>query len=230
MNTIWFTNQVEGIDSNNSQGFSLDFPILDSENRLISQELNLIDSFNVGSSSSTDKIDEEAELKQADEGLIRVYSCNYCRRKIFSWQALESRDRLHRITAAAASFCYASMRNHQRPYNHHNVLSTSIASLPHGSLNVQAHDSAFNKPTSSSLLPTSSHYNLYGQHHHERLLSSRFPIMGQCNSLTVGYLVVVLHSKVVMMVLVSRVVQMRRVLIWLLSPKLKFTEIRVSLI
>ncbi|KAI3979948.1 hypothetical protein MKX01_042602 [Papaver californicum] len=65
----------------------------------------------MGPSSSTDKNDEEA-----DEGLIRVCSCNYCRRKFFSWQALgghqnahkrertvESRDRLHRITAAATS-------------------------------------------------------------------------------------------------------------------------------
>ncbi|RZC89779.1 hypothetical protein C5167_035775 [Papaver somniferum] len=146
----------------------------------------------MGSSSSTDKNDEEAELEQADQGLVRVYSCNYCRRKFFSWQALgghqnahkrertlESRDRLHRISAAAASFRYAKMRNHQH------ALSTSVASLPlhhvHAGclsnnilLNVQAH-SAFNKPT-SSLQSNSSRFNLYGQHHQERLSSSRLPV------------------------------------------------------
>ncbi|KAI3890488.1 hypothetical protein MKX03_025030 [Papaver bracteatum] len=190
---LWFTNQVEEIDINKcSQGFSLDFPILlkDSENRLISQELNLIDSFNMDSSSSTDKIDEEAESEEADQGLVRVYSCNYCCRKFFSWQALgghqnahkrertvESTDRLHRITSAAASFRYANMRKH------HQVLSTTVASLPlHAGclsnnrlLKVQA-QSAFNEPT-SSLRSNSSHYNLYGQHHREQLSSSRLPIV-----------------------------------------------------
>ncbi|XP_026459279.1 zinc finger protein 1-like [Papaver somniferum] len=146
----------------------------------------------MGSSSSTDKISEETEFEQADQGLVRVYSCNYSRRKFFSWQALgghqnahkrertvESRDRLQRISAAAASFGCAKMRNHQH------VLSTSVASLSlhhaHAGclsnnrlLNVQAH-SAFNNPT-SSLRSNSSRYNLYGQRHQERPSSSRLPV------------------------------------------------------
>ncbi|KAI3863882.1 hypothetical protein MKW98_031474 [Papaver atlanticum] len=154
MNT--FGLQVEEIDINKcSQGFSLDFPILlkDSENRLISQELNLIDSFNMDSSSSTNKIDEEAESEQADQGLVRVYSCNYCRRKFFRWQALgghqnahkrertvETTDRLHRITAAAASFRYANMRKHHQlsssrlPIVDHQPAVGHLPSFVHGSV------------------------------------------------------------------------------------------------
>ncbi|MCL7039010.1 hypothetical protein MKW94_025863 [Papaver nudicaule] len=82
-----YAYQKGGIDINNSQGFSLDFPILikDSENSRLSQELNLIDSFNGGSSSLTDKTDEETELEEADQKSIRLYTCNYCQELFSVW-------------------------------------------------------------------------------------------------------------------------------------------------
>ncbi|KAI3913866.1 hypothetical protein MKW92_051651 [Papaver armeniacum] len=195
--------EEEGIDINNSpQRFSLDYPILikDSDhNRLNTQELNLIDSFNVGSSSSSSSTDhntcEETELEETadnQEELTRVYSCDYCQRKFFRCQALgghqnahkqerivEKRDRLRRLN----SFHFADMRsNHQLSYNRHNRFS-SMASLPpvHGSL------SSNNRSISSVsefVLPSSrsdaSHHNLYGKNdQRDEWLSSssRLPIM-----------------------------------------------------
>ncbi|KAI3925840.1 hypothetical protein MKW92_019321 [Papaver armeniacum] len=144
---MFINYQEEGIDINNRpQGFSLDSPILIkdySENRLSNQELNLIDSFNVDSSSSTEHNayeESETELKKTadNQELIRsVYSCNYCQKKFFSWQALgghqnaqkqervvEKRDRLQRLS----SFHYDNMvmSNHQQSDNRRSCM----ASLP----------------------------------------------------------------------------------------------------
>ncbi|KAI3864286.1 hypothetical protein MKX03_006119 [Papaver bracteatum] len=190
--------EEEGIDINNTpQGFSLDYPILikDSDhNKLNTQELNLLDSFNVaGSSSSSSSTDhntyEETELDETadnQEELTRVYSCDYCQRKFFSWQALgghqnahkqerivEKRDRQRRLN----SFRYAHIRsNHQLTYNRHNRFS-SMASLPpfHGSLN---NNSRPISSVSEFVLP-SFRFNAQNDHHNDWLSSSssRLPLM-----------------------------------------------------
>ncbi|KAI3864282.1 hypothetical protein MKX03_006115 [Papaver bracteatum] len=190
---------MEAIDLNNSpQGFSKDFPILiknSDQNRLSTQELNLIDGLNVGFSSSptTGKSYEETELEEADDDQksLRVFSCNYCQRKFFSWQALgghqnahkqerniEKTDRLQRLT----SYCYASMISNQQqqyPYNCHHRFSgmPSLPTLLHGSLSynsVRDH-SALRKPT-SFVFPS---FRSDSSYHHQ-------PAVGRSPSLVYG--------------------------------------------
>ncbi|KAI3864283.1 hypothetical protein MKX03_006116 [Papaver bracteatum] len=183
-NYLSYTNQDHGvIDINNSQGFSMDFPILledNSENRLSTQELNLINSIKVGSSSaSPDKSTyEETEIEE-EEANPRGHQNAHKQERI-----VEKSDRLHRLT----SYLYSNMMsNHQHhPYNLHLGFSR-MSYLPlHGSL-------GYNRSLSVQAHSASDSSYLYGQHHSELLSPLRKPpIMGHQPS--IGRLPSFLHG------------------------------------
>ena len=143
----------------------------DSEQHESRPELNLINSFDMGSSQNHSEIPQEA-------GEPRVFSCNYCQRKFYSSQALgghqnaHKRERTlakrgHRIGAAAVAF------GHPIPNSYR---YSSMASLPlHGSFNrslgIQAH-SLIHKPSSVSS-------TLYGHQGWPRRPIDQHPAIGR---------------------------------------------------
>ncbi|KAK9079525.1 hypothetical protein SSX86_001197 [Deinandra increscens subsp. villosa] len=131
------------------------------------QELNLLDSLNMGSSSET--TNSTTQLQASDTTEPRVFSCNYCRRKFYSSQALGGHQNAHKrernlakrgqrmgflsnpMISGAAAFGHTYMQHHQQDVQ--NYCST-LSSLPlHGysntrSLGIQVH-SMIHKPANS---------------------------------------------------------------------------------